>query len=248
MIRVPNDENGEQMKRQSRTIAVMLLLFVCTNVASAGQVLAWAGYSPRVPSRQLTPTGEALPFLFGTPNEKLSFVCNSSNGTLNAISIFPTGKIESSAEPFYGPLTVTLQFFVGKPYRSDLEFKSLRWYLELETPERHSLFDWQVDFEGVSGADVSSLHANTSLKIERKEKEIESVTISFIARDGRTVIIERDYKSYTFLATIVSQTTEKHADELNIVTPHQRLPIRPSQTIFWLSGSCVKREGPISPQ
>ena len=220
----------KQMTRKLRPVAVMLFLVVGTNVASPGQVPAWSGYYPSVPSLQPTPTGEELPY------EKLSFVCNSSNGTANTISISPTGKLETSAEPFQGPLTLVLKYFRGKPPN----WEDARWEAEVKTSV--SLFDWHV----VLG------EGNRSLHIERNEKEIERVSISAMAGYGvpypRTLIIERDYKNYTFLFTMATQTTEKHADELNIVTPRQRWgPTTRDQKIFWLSGNCVKREDPTSP-
>jgi hypothetical protein len=139
-----------------RTIAVILLLFLGTSVARAGQVPARS---------QPTLTGEELPF------EKLVFVCNSSNGTINATSISPTGKAETSAEPFSGPLILTLKFFLSKQSRWELDFK--------DSSDR-SLFDWHGQFRAEFG-EVSSTHAERSLSIERKEKEIEKVNFSTIS-------------------------------------------------------------------
>src|SRR5262249_15903657 len=126
-----------------RTIAVILLLFLGTCVARAGQVSAPVDY-PR--GRQPTLTGEELPF------EKLVFVCNCSNGTINATSISPTGKAETSAEPFSGPLTLTLKFFLSKQSRWELDFK--------DSSDR-SLFDWHGQFRAEFG-EVSSTHAERS--------------------------------------------------------------------------------------
>jgi hypothetical protein len=129
-----------------------------------------------------------------------------------------------------------LKFFLGKPPK----WEDAGWEAEVKTSVPLFAFDWHI----VLG------EGNKSLQIERKAKEIESVTISAVAGYGvlaysRTLIIERDYKNYTFLATMIDQTTEKHADEINIVTLRQRRgPATPYQRIFWLSGNCVKRESP----
>jgi hypothetical protein len=136
-------------------------------------------------------------------------------------------------------LTLTLKFFLSKQSRWELDLK-----------DRDSLLDWHVEFWGAFG-DVSSTHAERSLSIERKEKEIEKVTISTIARAGvpqpRTLIIERDYKNYTFFFTMISQKTEKHADELNIVSSLPGWRTTPSQTIFLAERELRKARGSHQP-
>jgi hypothetical protein len=131
-----------------------------------------------------------------------------------------------------GPLTLTLKLFEGNQQSKP------RWETELKGSGTESLFHWDLDFDPYN---------SEGLRIKRtpplsKNSEIESVSILTILTSPMTLLIERDYKNYQFLLTWVDQTTEKHADELNILVPNQRFgPIRPSQTIIWLSGNCIKR-------
>jgi hypothetical protein len=153
------------------------------------------------------------------PQETISFVCNSGNRTLNFVNILSTGKSESSAEPFTdGPLTLTLKFFEGKVGNEITKYISGHWDAELKSSglSGSPLFNWWAEADNRRGNVLQ-------VRRDAAQREIDRVKFS---TPGRTLIITRDYKNYRFVAAEVDQTTEKEADEINIVVPNPTFSTR----------------------
>jgi hypothetical protein len=151
------------------------------------------------------------------PTQTISFICNSSS--IYFTELFPTYK--SWKEPFTeGPLSLTIKRFDhGTPLeaRFDTALKS------------RTLFQFQTWFG----------YLDIGFQLDP------DIVISTVVDRRRPIslIIQRDYKNYLFLATTIMQTSEKEADEVNIrVSPNNpALRSRMDQSIISLSGNCLNR-------